>query len=236
MADETPTPNDVAAQQQASADGQSAEDVAAQALLSQWVADDAPPDGQQSTSIEGEEALRREVARLRKENASQRVNAKKAAADEARNELAQQIGKALGIVEDETPDPAKLTEQLTRQTSETRQAKLELAVYRAAQAAGVDAAALLDSKSFLSQVEQVDASDAEAVKAAVADAVAGNARFATQPQSRLPQPWSSNAANSGSGKGELSVADVKRLRESGDIDAIVKAQKEGRLKHILGQE
>lgn len=47
-----------------------------------------------------------EIERLRRENGAERTNAKAKAADEARAELAQTIGKTLGLVkDDEQADP-----------------------------------------------------------------------------------------------------------------------------------
>ncbi len=54
---------------------------------------------------------------------------------------------ALGLVEDEPIDPAKLTESLTTAQAEAKNARVELAIFRAAAAAGGDPAALLDSQS-----------------------------------------------------------------------------------------
>src|SRR5690242_20319393 len=59
-------------------------------------------------------AARAEIEKLRKENASTRVNAKQTAAEEAKNQYAQEIGKLLGLVKDDAPaTPENLTQQLT---------------------------------------------------------------------------------------------------------------------------
>lgn len=108
--------------------------------------------------------------------------AAKAAADEAKNELAQSIGKALGLVKDDEPaDPAKLTEQLTQSQTATKAAQLENAILRAAVAAKADPEALLDSRSFMERAAQTDPTDTAAIAALIGEATTGNPRFKTPP-------------------------------------------------------
>lgn len=164
-----------------------------------------------------------EIERLRRENASDRTNAKASAADEARKELAQTIGKALGLVDNEPVDPAALTKQLTETQAQAKQAALELAVYRSTPDAGV-ANALLDSRTFLASVANIDPSDAAAITAAVNEAVANNPNALGK---RVPAP---NPAQGSSGSGPASVsqlteADLKNMTPS----QIFEAQAEGRL-------
>lgn len=133
-------------------------------------------------------AAEAEIKRLRTENGAARTNAKAQAAEEARSELAQTIGKALGLVQDEPIDPAKLTESLTTAQTEAKQARVELAVFRNATAAGGDPAALLDSTSFLKSLAAVDPSDSAAVTAAIQSAVAANMRLGAATEPRIPAP------------------------------------------------
>jgi hypothetical protein len=137
---------------------------------------------------EDPKAAQAEIERLRKENGAARTNAKAQAADEARNELAQTIGKALGLVKDEPVDPAKLTEQLTAQTTAAKQAQIELAVFRASGAVKGDPAALLDSRTFLAKLADIDPADSVAVAAAITAAVAENPRLGVQAGPRVPAP------------------------------------------------
>jgi hypothetical protein len=180
-------------------------------------------------------AAQAEIERLRRENGAARTTAKAQAADEARKELAQRIGKAIGLVTDEPVDPAKLTEQLTMKEAEARQAKVALAVY---QAAGntADPVALLDSTSFLAKVKDLDPSDSTAIAAAIAEAVQANPRLGAAPGTRLPAP---NPAQGSSGSGpatpaQLSEADVKAMYAAKDYAGIEKARAEGRLNSLLG--
>ena len=104
---------------------------------------------------------RAEIERLRRENGSARTTAKQQAADEARAELAQTIGKALGIVKDDkTPvDPAEITKQLADAQAAQRVTAVELAVYRTATDHGGDPNALLDSRTLYEEVARLSGPD-----------------------------------------------------------------------------
>ncbi|SNS43573.1 hypothetical protein SAMN06309944_0246 [Micrococcales bacterium KH10] len=142
-------------------------------------------------------ALKAEIARLRKENAGDRTAAKTKAAEDAQAALTQQIGKALGLIkDDETPDPAALTAQLTEQQATARQAQLELAVFKNAGAKNADPSALLDSRSFLDSVKDIDPTDTAAITAAIEKAVTANQKL------KAVQAAASNSANHAGGSGE----------------------------------
>ncbi|WP_371652492.1 MULTISPECIES: hypothetical protein [unclassified Streptomyces] len=126
--------------------------------------------------------LESDLAAARAEAGKQRVTAKEKAAEEARTQLAQDIGRALGIVpEGEPADPAQLTAQLTASQAQARQTAVELAVYRHAAAAGGDADALLDSRTFAASLAEVDPADTAAVQAAITAAVTANPKLAAAP-------------------------------------------------------
>lgn len=100
------------------------------------------------------------------------------------------IVKALGLKqEDETPDPAKLAEQINAEQAKTREAAVQLAVYRNASTHEANADELLDSASFLATLKDIDPNDATAVSAAIKAAVDGNAKFkASQTPTTPPFP------------------------------------------------
>jgi hypothetical protein len=118
------------------------------------------------------------IARLQKElkaanadAAKARTNAKKTAADEARSEIVKELGKALGLIQDEKdtpPDPAALTAQIEKATAAHRSTALELAVYRGAAKAGVDPDAITDSRAFMASIQDLDPADAGFAKAVTA--------------------------------------------------------------------
>ena len=130
-------------------------------------------------------ALKAEIARLRRENGADRTNAKQAAADEARQQIAQDIAKALGLTGTDTPpDPAELTAQVQAAQQAARQSAIELAVFRGAAAHQGDPNALLDSRTFLAKVADLDPASAEfttQVDAAIKAAVTDNPKLKTAP-------------------------------------------------------
>jgi hypothetical protein len=131
-----------------------------------------------------------------------RNDAKQKAADDARAELAQTIGKALGLVKDgdkEKVDPVELTRQLTDSRAETRETKAELVVWRNAADLKVDAQALTDSKAFANATKDLDPSsetfEADVKKAAQA-AVKQNPKLAAS------QAAGSSSADHAGGSGQ----------------------------------
>lgn len=117
------------------------------------------------------------IADTRKEAGDTRANAKATAADEARAEMAQTIGKALGLVKgDAAPTADELAVQVKAAQDTARNAQVELAVFKSAGAQQGDPARLLDSRSFLAKVADLDPGHKDfqtkvdaAIKAAVTD-------------------------------------------------------------------
>jgi hypothetical protein len=157
-----------------------------------------------------------EVAKARKEAGDSRGTAKATAAAEAKAEYAQQIGKLLGLVDGDDPaDPAKLTEQLTAKDQEAKQARVELAVFRAASEVGADPNLLLDSRSFLTKVAGLDPGDALGIAAAVGEAMMANPTFAKGDGRRLPAP---NPALGSSASGPPGLDEqIAAAKKAGDV-------------------
>lgn len=127
-----------------------------------------------------------------------RTNAKAQAADQARQDLAQQIGKALGLVKDgdAAPDPAKLAEQLAGAQTEGQQARTELAVFRAAAKHGADPEKLLDSRKFADQLKDVDPTDGKKISDLIKKAVEDNPSYrAAAPPPASGAPMGGNPLN-----------------------------------------
>lgn len=116
-----------------------------------------------------------------------KANAEAAQGKQVGEDQLKKIAEALGLAP-EQPDPAKITEQLQRAQAEKAELARQNAVLLAAHSAGADAAALLDSKSFLNAISNVDPTDAAAVKAAVEAAVAANPRYAVAAPAAAPAP------------------------------------------------
>jgi len=200
----------------------------ASALLADAVAaaDKANAETPNASPWDDPTAAKAEIERLRKENGATRTNAKAQAATDARTAMAQEIGKALGLIKgDEPADPAALTAQLTAAGADARQAKIELAVFRAAQATDADPSALLDSRAFLVKLADVDPSDAAAITAAVTEAVAANPRLG-KPAVPGMRP---NPAQGHSASAPLGIAEqIAAAEKAGDTKATI------RLKAAMG--
>lgn len=128
--------------------------------------------------------LEKELADARKEAAKDRTTAKQQAADDAVKALTEKLGKALGLVaEDTPPDPKALAAAIAQKDTtiadkdKVIQAQtVELAVWARAAKAGARASALLDSRSFMTTLAELDPTSKgfttaldNAIKAAVKD-------------------------------------------------------------------
>lgn len=110
----------------------------------------------------GKAAILADLSRER--DARQAAETARAEAEQARQDMLDGIAKAMGIKSDDTPpDPAEL--QRTLGERETRVTDLEgevlnlnkeLAAWRVAAQQGVNAASLMDSRSFLNEVSRLD--------------------------------------------------------------------------------
>jgi uncharacterized protein (DUF736 family) len=174
------------------------------------------------------EAARAEIEKLRKENASARVNAKATAAEEARAQLTQEFGKILGLVKDDAPvTPEHLTEQLTSAQTAAKAAALELAIYKTAATAKADPAALLDSRAFLDKVAGIDPTDSAALAAAISEATTSNPRF------KVTQAAPVGGADFTGGSGPARTYTRAQLAQPGfyaqNRADILAAQREGRI-------
>lgn len=127
--------------------------------------------------------LQKDLKQANADAGKARTNAKKQAADEARTEIVQELGKALGLIKDDKdtpPDPAALTAQIEKATAAHRETAVELAVYRGASKYGADPDALTDSRTFLKSIADLDPTDGEFAKkvnAAIKQAVADNPKL-----------------------------------------------------------
>lgn len=119
----------------------------------------------------------KELAEARADATRARTDAKSQAAEAAKAELAQTIGKALGLVQDGAEvDPAELANQVTTYQAENVDLRRELAVYQNAPE-GVSVKNLLDSRSFLTALGACDPTDQAAITQAVTTAVEKNPSF-----------------------------------------------------------
>ena len=151
-----------------------------------------------------------EIERLRRENAAGRTKAKADAAKEARDSLAQELGKVLGLVKGEdAPSVEELTKQLGIATSGHLEAQAELVVWRNAGELGVDASALTDSRAFTSAIKDLDPASstfAADVKKAAQEAAEQNPRLKAAPAAGTA--GTDHAGGSGEDTGGKSPEDI----------------------------
>lgn len=130
----------------------------------------------------------------RDDAAKARTTAKSTAAEEARKAMAEDIGRALGIITDDTPpedklSPDELKSLLAGERTTAKGARVELAVFKAAQAGGnFNVTALLDSRQFLDSIKDVDPNNAEALATKIAEAVTANPWLQSQSAPVVPAP------------------------------------------------
>jgi hypothetical protein len=154
------------------------------------------------------------------------------AAADARKQLAADVAKALGLTE-APADPAKLTEQLTASQTATRQAAVELAVWKAAATAGGNAELLLDSRAFVDTISKLDPTAGDfstKLTEAITAAVTSNDRFkvagpapAQQPPSRFPG-GADGGPRPGTSVPQLTEQDLRRMTPEQIVDARAKGQ------------
>lgn len=137
------------------------------------------------------------VAKLRQEAAKHRTD--KTAVEQAAQARLDGVAVALGLKPKES-DPAALTAAAQAAAEEARQARVELAVHRAAKTAGADADALLDSRAFAQSIKDVDPGDADAVAAAIAKAIKANPALKATPTDTHEPPKASGAPVGGTTK------------------------------------
>ena len=176
----------------------------------QYVADDKA--AQDDDADKGSQADDPKLKAARDEAAQNRIKAREAT--EQKDALIQQLGKALGLIKDddgkgEGPDAEALAAQVEKSQAEATSAARELAVYKAAASNGADPAKLLDSRSFLSSIENVDHTDDKAISAAIKTAVDGNRSFASARAAGASTADTASGPGRGSTpKGEVSIHDA----------------------------
>lgn len=187
-----------------------------------WRIEDLPPGAQKL------------IGDLRKENGTRRTeaaDAKKAAqaaekkatdGDERFAKATQAFMTALGLTP-EPDEPQRSPEELLAEaTTNYRNTRVELAVFRAAAAHGADPEALLDSRAFLTKAHALDPSGEDfntAIAAAISDAVDGNPKLRAEAPARPAQQAPSGGDFGGGPAGppgpeEWSVDDFRRARRN----------------------
>ncbi|MFC8832348.1 hypothetical protein ACFT8V_04000 [Streptomyces griseoincarnatus] len=167
--------------------------------------------------------LQKELKQANADAGKARTNAKKAAADEARTEIVQELGKALGLIKDEKdtpPDPAALTAQIEKATAAHRETAIELAIYRHAGKHGADPDALTDSRTFLNSIKGLDPSSegfSKAVQTAIKKAVDDNPKLRSAPAApeRTSSDFNGGAGSSSEPQTIDEIRAARRKRRTG---------------------
>jgi hypothetical protein len=174
------------------------------------------------------DAAQKMIRDLRAESAERRT--KLTAAEQAQQDAIRALAKAAGIDIpgiDAAPDPAQLAQELTTAQQASRQAAVELAVYKAAGKHSGDPVAILDSRAFLASVTDLDpnGSDfADKVDAAIKAAVDGNPKL----KATAPAAGASTVQHAG-GSGEAARtldAQIEEARKAGKHELAISLQRQ----------
>jgi hypothetical protein len=163
-----------------------------------------------------------EVSKARSDAKNYRTQLREADPTKVRSEVMTEVAKALGLAQEQAPDPAALAQQLAERTSVATQAQRELAVYKAAASASANPNALLDSVSFMRSLADVDPADGEAIGEAIKAALAVNPNLSLQPQRRVPGPNPAlGSSDNGAPDLEALIADAQKR---GDLMQVIRLQ------------
>lgn len=109
---------------------------------------------------------------------------------------------------DEPADPVALAESLAQRDAEAKQAKTELATYKLAGTLGADAEALLDSRTFLAKIADIDPTDTAGIKKAIEEAVNDN------PKLKVVLAAPKSGSNFSGGPGESATKQVTSIGDA----------------------
>ncbi len=100
--------------------------------------------------------------------------AKREAAEQKQQQTLDAIAQALGLKDADQVDPEALKAELAKSQAAQAEKARELAVFKAAGPAKADAGRLLDSRSFMASIAELDPSDADGLASAITKAVQAN--------------------------------------------------------------
>lgn len=163
------------------------------------------------------------ITDLRKENGDRRV------ALTASEQRTAAILAAAGITSDADPVEAAKTAATERDTATAKAlaAARELAIYKAAGAAGADPSKLLDSNTFTTSVSGIDPTDGPAVLAAITAALTAN------PNLKAARAAGASSVDNPGGTGETGQITEAQLAQM-TAEQISAAYDKGQLSHLIG--
>lgn len=188
----------------------------------------AAKDTKTAGSVEDLPEWAQKVIRQTRDEAAANRTAK-TAAEKAQQQTLDNIAKALGLKEDGKLTADQLAEKLNASDGKAKSALTENAVLRAATKAGADAEALLDSRSFLAKLTDLDPTAGD-----FADKVEHAVKAACKDNPKLKTVRAAGASGAeftgGSGdEGQITETQLKSMTP----DQIAEALNKGRLAHLL---
>lgn len=154
-------------------------------------------------------------------------------AGQARQELIDQVKRSLGLGEDVPLEPEQLTAQIADAQNAAFNSAVELQVYRLAGRLGANADALLDSRSFLESLADMDGDDPraddfqKALEAKVQAALERNAGYRAAVQGTSgpsnPKPDLSQGSR---GTGPDADSQIAEAQKRGDWRTVISLQNE----------
>lgn len=175
------------------------------------------------------EWAQKSIRDARAEAAKSRTTAKQTAAEQARQEVTQQIARALGLGEEGQPvDPAQLTSQIEQAQAAAWKSGVQLQVYRLAGSLGANPDALLDSLAFIDSLDDLIDVDPSA------------ADFGTQLEAKVRAAVERNPAYRVAGQAPAGTGTPRPDPSQGsrgsapDLDALIKdAQSKGNFREVI---
>ena len=190
-------------------DGQDGDNSASSTDTAGDAANDAQgDDDEQGKPSQADDPKLRPPAMRHTRTASRHAKPRKPQPASKYDQLVQTLGKGLGLISDDdnadAPDAEALAAQVTEAQTKAAESARELAVHKAAATNGADPTKLLDSRSFLNSIKDVDHGDEKALGAAIKAAVDNNKSFAS---ARVAGASTADTA-SGPGGGSTPKADM----------------------------
>lgn len=192
------------------------------ALAAAIAAADAP----ESQTLDTQPDWVQKIVRDARAEAAQYRTTAKTAAQAAQQELTDKMAALLGLKPE--LDPETLAASLKQSQSEAQARARELAVYKAAVASGANVDRLMDSRSVMDSVADIDPTDIAAITAAITAATTANPYLkATQAAASSGAPLSGTHED-----GQMTEAQFAAI--ANDPAAVLAAYDAGKLDRIRG--
>lgn len=176
---------------------------AAQAIAAQGQQQTPPPPADDAGRAGGPEALKADLAKERQQRHA--LEAQVAQIQQQNTQQLEALKTALGLSENQTPEQIKAA--ATAAQNELKSAQAQVSVARLAGKGGANLTALLDSRTFLNSLSQIDSANDDAVLTAIKAAVQSNPALAAQ---RVGAGANDAGAGGGGGNVKPSMSEIIR--------------------------